>query len=171
MTEIRQERPEDYDAVYQLIREAFASARESDGTEQDLVNALRGSDAFIPALSLVAVADGSIVGHILFTKITVGGQTALALAPLSVHPAYQRQGIGLALMKKGHTIAKELGFDYSVVLGHPAYYPKAGYVPASTYGILAPFEVPDENYMAVRLKDDALPLNGTVQYDKAFGIH
>lgn len=169
--EIRQERPADYDAVYRLIREAFASAQKSDGTEQDLVNALRGSDAFIPALSLVAVADGNLVGHILFTKITVGGQTALALAPLSVHPAYQRQGIGLALMKQGHAIAKKLGFDYAVVLGHPTYYPKAGYVPASTYGILAPFEVPDENYMAVRLKDDAPPLSGTVQYDKAFGIH
>lgn len=167
---IRQETAPDHVAVYQLVKEAFASAEHCDGNEQDLVSALRASSAFIPELSLVAVADGSIVGHILFTKVLVGEHTALALAPLSVHPAYQRQGVGLALMKAGHGIAQKLGYDYSIVLGSSNYYPKVGYVPASTYGILAPFDVPDENFMVLKLNDGAAALNGTVKYDKAFGI-
>ena len=147
--EIRQERPADYEAVYEVVKTAFATAEHSDGTEQDLVAALRHSPSFIPELSLVALLDGKIVGHILFTKVTVGGRTELALAPLSVLPSCQRQGIGQALMAEGHCIAKRLGFDYSIVLGHPGYYPKAGYRPASLYGIKAPFEVPDENFMAL----------------------
>ena len=73
-------------------------------------------------------------------------------------------------MAKGHEAAGKLGYDYAVVLGHVEYYPKAGYVPAGRYGIKAPFDVPDENFMAVRLNDKAENLNGTVQYDKAFGI-
>ena len=168
--EIRQETAQDYAAVYQLVKDAFASAEHCDGNEQELVSALRASSAFIPELSLVAVADGNIVGHILFTKVLVGEHTALALAPLSVRPAYQRQGVGFALMKAGHSAAQKLGYDYSIVLGSSKYYPKIGYVPASTYGILSPFDVPDENFMALRLTDGAKALNGTVKYDKAFGI-
>ena len=168
--EIRQETAPDHAAVYQLVKDAFASAEHCDGNEQELVSALRASSAFIPELSLVAVADGNIIGHILFTKVSVGEHTALALAPLSVHPAYQRQGVGLALMKTGHGIAQKLGYDYSIVLGSSSYYPKIGYVPASTYGILSPFDVPDENFMALKLTAGAKALNGTVKHDKAFGI-
>ena len=167
---IRQEQPSDYAAVYEVVKTAFATAEHSDGTEQDLVEALRHSPSFIPELSLVAVLDGKIVGHVLFTKVTVGGRTELALAPLSVLPACQRQGIGQALMAEGHLAARRLGFDYSIVLGHPGYYPKAGYRPASLYGIKAPFEVPDENFMALKLNPSAGLLDGTVEYDGAFGI-
>lgn len=167
---IRRETLDDYNAVYQVVREAFATAEHSDGTEQDLVTALRKSDAFVPELSLVAVEDGKIVGHILFTKVRVGQQEALALAPLSVLPDYQRRGIGLALIREGHEIARRLGYDYSIVLGHPKYYPKAGYVPASAYGIRAPFDVPDANYMAIKLNRAAPAIEGIVRYDRAFGI-
>lgn len=66
--EIRQETPQDYGAVYEVVKRAFSSARHSDGTEQDLVTALRRSESFIPELSLVAVQDGRVVGHILFTR-------------------------------------------------------------------------------------------------------
>lgn len=90
---IRQETPNDYAKVYQLITTAFKNAEHSDGKEQDLVVALRQSHSFDPQLSLVAEIDRAIVGHILFTKVQVGGQTALALAPLSVLPEYQHQGI------------------------------------------------------------------------------
>lgn len=167
---IRQEHPHDYDTVYQIVKAAFSSADHRDGNEQDLVSVLRDSKAFVPELSLVAVYDGNIAGHILFTKVTVGTKTALALAPLSVLPEYQRQGIGQALLAEGHRIARETGFEYSIVLGHPKYYPKAGYRPASLYGIKAPFDVPDENFMAIKLNPTAKPLNGTVEYDPAFGI-
>lgn len=167
---IRQEEPRDYSAVYQVVKSAFENAEHSDGNEQELVVALRNSSAFVPELSLVAVCDGRIVGHILFTKVTVSGKIALALAPLSVLPVYQRQGIGQALMAEGHKIAQELGYEYSIVLGHPQYYPKVGYRPASSFGIKAPFDVPDDNFMAIKLKPTVEFINGTVKYDPAFGI-
>lgn len=94
----------------------------------------------------------------------------LALAPLSVLPAYQNRGIGLSLIKKGHAVAARLGYQYSVVLGHAKYYPKAGYVPASRYGISAPFPVEDESFMAAVLCENADRLDGMMEYDKAFGI-
>ena len=119
---IRQERADDYNAVFQVVSEAFSHAEHSDGNEQELVTLLRASSSFIPELSLVAVEDGKIVGHILFTEISIGNDTELALAPLSVLPAYQRRGIGQALIREGHRIAKQLGYGYSVVLGSPAYY-------------------------------------------------
>ena len=114
---IRQEKPEDYEEVYELVREAFASAEHADGNEQDLVEALRKGDAFIPELSLVAEEGGRLAGHILFTRARVGEVEVLALAPLSVRPAFQRQGVGTALIEEGHWIARELGFSYSIVLG------------------------------------------------------
>lgn len=168
--EIRQETQRDYEAVYKVVAEAFASAEQSDGTEQDLVTALRNSQAFVPQCSLVAVEDERIIGHILFTRVQVGDETALALAPLSVLPSHQGKGVGLALMKAGHDAARSLGYGYSIVLGHPGYYPRAGYVPASLYGIRPSFDVPGEAYMALRLREGAGPLNGVVRYDKAFGL-
>lgn len=167
---IRQERPADRDTVYQVILSAFAGADHRDGSEQDLAVALRRSEAFVPELSLVAVEDGRIVGHILFTEASVNGTRVLALAPLSVLPEYQNRGIGLALIRRGHEIAARLGYGYSVVLGHAAYYPRAGYVPASRYGIRAPFAVEDANFMAARLREDAKRLDGLMEYDRAFGI-
>lgn len=102
---IRKEEPKDREAVYRLVREAFASAEHTDGTEQDLVEALRQDPAFVPELSLVAEADGEPVGHILLTEAAVGGETVLALAPLSVKPAFQRQGVGTALIRAAHSTA------------------------------------------------------------------
>lgn len=167
---IRQEQPADYDSVYQVVKEAFAGAQHSDGNEQELVVALRKSDAFIPELSLVATEAHKVVGHILFTRAFVGRQEVLALAPLSVIPAYQKRGIGLALIERGHSVAARLGFPYSVVLGHATYYPKAGYQPASRFGIKAPFEVQDENFMAIRLVEGNESVGGVIEYNKEFGI-
>lgn len=97
---IRQERPADYDTVYRIIKEAFADAEHSDGSEQDLVSALRKSEAFIPELSLVALEDNRIVGHILFTEAVVNDVKVLALAPLSVLPEYRNRGIGQAMFRR-----------------------------------------------------------------------
>ncbi len=167
---IRQEQLTDYDMVYQIIKEAFVNAEYCDGNEQNLVVSLRKSKSFIPELSLIAIEDNRIVGHILFTKAFVNKTELLVLAPLSVLPAYQNRGIGLSLIKQGHMIASRLGYGYSVVLGHAKYYPKAGYVPASRYGIKAPFDVQDENFMVACLRKNADKLNGFIEYDKAFGI-
>ena len=170
---IRQENTADHPAVHSLVRAAFATAEHSDGTEQDLVAALRQSAHFVPELALVAELEGRLVGHILFSTVRIGGHVELALAPLSVHPQYQRRGIGLALMAEGHRIAKELGFCFSVVLGSAAYYPKAGYVPAARFGICPPFAVPEQNYMALNLRGllaSGALRPGTVEYAKEFGI-
>lgn len=134
---IRQEQLIDYAIVYQVVKKAFENAEHSDGNEQDLVARLRNSISFIPELSLVAVEENRIVGHILFTKAFVNDVEVLALAPLSVLPEFQSRGIGLLLIKQGHRIASQREYQYSVVLGHSKYYTKAGYVPASVYGIKA----------------------------------
>ena len=108
--EIRRERPADYEMIYQVIKEAFASADRSDGNEQDLVVALRKGESYIPELSLVATIDKQIVGHIMFTKALVNNTPVLALAPLSVLPAFQHKGVGTALIKEGHRFAKALRY-------------------------------------------------------------
>lgn len=167
---IRQETSEDYEEVYKLITSAFASAEHADGNEQDLVASLRKGTAFIPELSLVAEADGELAGHILFTRATVGGSEVLALAPLSVKPEFQRQGVGTALINEGHRIAGKLGYQYSIVMGSELYYPKFGYIPAERLGISAPEGVPSVNFMAIKLQENAKPISGPVVYAKEFGL-
>jgi len=167
---IRKEKPEDYDSIYAVVKAAFDSAEHADGNEQDLVIELRKGESYIPELSLVAEESERIVGHIMFTKAKVNHITVLALAPLSVLPEYQRKGIGTALIKEGHKIASDLGYEYSVVLGSEKYYPRAGYVPADTLGITAPFDVPRENFMAYKITNSAPDIYGTMIYAKEFGI-
>ncbi len=167
---IRQETSDDFGAVSALIKAAFASAEHRDGSEQDLVASLRNSSSFVPELSLIAEIDGEIVGHILFTEALVGGDTALALAPLSVSPPHQRKGIGAALIAEGHRIAGELGYAYVIVLGSETYYPRAGYLPAAQFGIEIPEGFPPENFMAIKLQEDAPPIKGAVAYPEAFGL-
>lgn len=119
---------------------------------------------------MVAIKDNKIIGYILFTKIKIGEYDELALAPLGVLPEYQKQHVGSELIKQGHKIASELGYHYSVVLGDEKYYSKFGYIPASKYGIKAPIDVPDENFMAINLNHSNVPINGVVKYAKEFGI-
>lgn len=167
---IRQETAQDRPMVYRLIQEAFASAPHRDGTEQDLVEALRKSQAFLPKLSLVAEIKGRLAGHILFTKAKVGEDTVLALAPLSVSPEFQGQGVGTALIEEGHRIARILGFSYSIVLGSETYYPRLGYLPAHSLGVQVPEGIPSENFMAVKLLEMAAPIHGAMIYAPEFGM-
>lgn len=170
MIVIRQENVNDYEQVYKLIETAFKKAEHSDGNEQDLVIALRESSSFIPELSLVAVNETKIIGYILFTKVKIEASTELALAPLAVLPEYQRKGIGTRLIKEGHKIAKQLNYNYSIVLGSNQYYSRFGYIPASKYKIKAPFDVEDDYFMAIKLNKKAKTISGIVEYDEAFGI-
>lgn len=166
---IRQETTDDMNEVYHVVEKAFENAEHSDHDEHHLVNRLRGSSNFIPELSLVAEYNGSIVGHILFTEITVGDDTLIALAPVAVLPEMQNKGIGKRLIIEGHNIASKLGYRGSVVLGHASYYPKFGYKKASQYGITAPFEVSDDNFMALELINGGLSgVQGVVEYAKEF---
>ncbi|WP_409274215.1 GNAT family N-acetyltransferase [Neobacillus sp. SCS-31] len=168
---IRQEKEADYQAVEEVIKRAFSDVEISDKTEHHLVKRLRGSEAFIPELSLVAVheATGELVGQILFTKAKVGDTETLALAPITVLPEFQNRGIGGNLVNKGLELAKELGYASAFVLGHPGYYQKFGFKKASLWGIKAPWVVPDEAFMALELHGKSLDgVSGTVQYADAF---
>jgi predicted N-acetyltransferase YhbS len=166
---IRQEQKEDIDSVYRVVKSAFETMEQASGDEQDLVNRLRKSEAFIPELSLVAECDGKIIGHILFTKMKIGDHPSLALAPVAVLPEYQNQGVGGKLIVEGHHIARELGYGSVIVVGHPAYYPRFGYKLASQWKITAHFEVPDEAFMVLELIEGGLKdVSGVIEYAKEF---
>lgn len=170
---IRQEKKEDFKGVFTLIEKAFEAEELSDHKEQFLVERLRKSNAFIPELSIIAEIDNVIVGHILVTKIRIKNSSnefeSLALAPVSVLPTFQGQGIGSKIIKEVHQKAKSLGYKSIILLGHKDYYPRFGYKKAISYGIQLPFEVPDENCMAIELVDEGLKdINGVVEYPKEF---
>lgn len=167
---IRKENINDHEKIYLLIKDAFEKVEHRDGNEQDLVNLLRKGEAFIPELSLVAELNGEIIGHIMFTKARIQNFTVLALAPLSVLPKYQRQGIGTSLIIEGHKIAATLGYSHSIVLGDSIYYQKIGYFPAKDLGIIPPFVVPSENFMVYKLIKNAPIIKGVLNYAKEFGI-
>lgn len=168
---IRKEEPADYAEVKNVVKMAFATAANADGGEHHLVERLRGGAAFVPELSLVAESNGKIVGHILFTKLKLHGTEQLALAPLSVLPEFQRQGIGRKLIAAGHEAARKKGFDAVVVLGNPKVYGSSGYKPARLWKISSPFEAPDAYFMVCELKKGALPVKeGCVEYAEEFGI-
>ena len=165
---IREETPADHAAVYALTKAAFAGMEHADGTEQDLVERLRGCGAFIPELSLVAEKDDKIIGHIMFTKITAGGAAALCLALLSVLPEYQRQGVGTVLIERGHEIAADMGYGVCTLVGHADYYPRFGYERASKYGITQPFPAPDECVMVKFLTDASKSVTGAAVFPPEF---
>ena len=165
---IRAETPEDYIVIEKVNDLAFEQK-----VEGFLVKKLRMDAAFVPGLSLVAELDGSVIGHILFTKIEIEGAHAsfdsLALAPMSVLPAHQSKGIGSALVNEGLKKAKGLGFKSVIVLGHQRYYPRFGFKPASQWNIKCPFPVPDAAFMGLELMPGALEkVSGTVIYAPPF---
>lgn len=163
---VRPETPADVAAVRAVHLAAFETPLEA-----DLVDALRADDAWVPGLSYVAEGpDGSVAAHALLTVCEVDGVRALALAPVATRPALQRSGAGSAVVRAVLAAAKERGESLVLVLGHPAYYPRFGFVPASRFGIRAPFEVPDEAMMALVL-DDSVPVPaGTIRYPGPFGV-
>ncbi|MED3125573.1 GNAT family N-acetyltransferase [Bacillus wiedmannii] len=172
MVTIRQEQKNDYRKTEEVVQQAFLNEEFSDKKEHELVKRIRKCDAFIPELSIVAV-DEEIIGHILLSKIQIEqGATSvesLALAPVSVARGHQKKGIGGKLIGAALEKAKELGYGSVVVLGHPEYYPKFGFKKASEWNIKAPFEVPEEVFMVVELRENALEgVEGVVQYSSAF---
>jgi putative acetyltransferase len=169
MNLIRTEKPSDFAAIHAVNKQAFDN-RES---EPGLVIAIRNSENFIPELSLVAEANGKIVGHILFSRIhieTEDGQVpALALAPMAVLPEYQKQAIGSELVRRGLAEAKRLGHAIVIVLGHTAYYPRFGFSAALAKSLECPYGDCGEAWMALELIPGALDgLQGKVVYSPAF---
>lgn len=169
--QLRTEQPDDYKEIYRLHEAAFGGDEES-----RLVERLRKSEGFVPELSVVAEGDEGITGHILFTEISIqpdaegaSSQLSLSLAPMAVLPAFQKQGIGKALVGEGLRRATVLNYSSVIVLGHPDYYPAFGFVKASEFGLRSVFEAPDEAFMAMELKEEALSkCMGEVVYSPEF---
>lgn len=165
MIRIRPQTAADDDAVRRLNSSVFPTPAEA-----DLVERLRAEAE--PVISLVADDDGAIVGHILFSPVTLTADSsflALGLAPMAVLPGRQRQGIGSSLLRIGLDECSKLGCRAVFVLGHADYYPRFGFVPASRFGIASQFEVPDEVFMALELEPGALAGKaGEMRYHAAF---
>ena len=123
-----------------------------------------------PVVSLVAEQDGGIVGHIVFSPVMLVGEPELnimGLAPMAVVPTYQRQGIGSALVRAGLEKCARLGFGAVVVLGHPTYYPRSGFVPSTRWNIRCEYEAPPEAFMAIEVKQDIWTASpGTIRYPR-----
>ena len=162
---IREERPEDAGTVRAVNLAAFETS-----VEANLVDALR--DQARPIVSLVAEDGGAIVGHILFSPVTlVHGPNLpmMGLAPMAVVPERQRTGIGSRLVRAGLEHCRREGVAAVVVVGHATYYPRFGFVPGSRFGLACEYDVPDDVFLACELRDGALSgVSGTVRYHPAF---
>lgn len=165
---IRNEHESDFDAIRDIVKEAFSGTEYSDNDEHNLIDRLRKTEHYIPDLSLVAEFNNKIVGYIMFSLVYIGNVEAIALAPLAVHPAFQNRGIGQALIMTGHQKAKNSRYCCSVVLGSPEYYSRSGYVKAASFGISAPFDIPQQFYMVYPFYTQ-LP-HGIVMYSPAFNL-
>jgi putative acetyltransferase len=157
---------EDHPAVRQVNEEAFGRPNEA-----DLVDALRKTAR--PHISLVAEVGGQVVGHIFFSPVLIESEdsvfSALGLGPMAVLPEFQRQKIGSELIRHGLGRCRSLGHDVVVVVGHPEYYPRFGFIPAKNKGLTCEFPVPDEVFMVVELREGALAGHkGVVKYRPEF---
>jgi putative acetyltransferase len=166
MLTFRQETLKDIDSIRYVNEQAFEQKGEA-----ELIDKLRNRN--VVTLSLVAVQDEQIVGHILFSPVTVESENssfeAITLAPMAVLPEYQRQGIGSQLVQVGLKECYQLGHEVVVVVGHPDYYPRFGFVLGKTKGIGCEFEVPDEAWMILELREGALAgRKGTVKFQPEF---
>lgn len=170
---IKQQQDQDLPAIYQLIKEAFASVPESDHREQFLVQRLLSSPGFIPELSLTAWIGNELAGYILLSEIEIVSDAtstpSLSLAPLAVLPKFQKTGVGTALIEEAHKRAAKLNYETVVVLGHKDYYPRFGYKKTQDFGITFPIDVPPEFCMVKELTPgSASQAAGRVKYPKAF---
>lgn len=162
---IRAEEDTDRAVVHALNVAAFERP-----TEAELVDALRVQAK--PTCSLVAEEGGRVVGHIFFSPVTLSGHTGLqimGLAPMAVAPSHQRHGIGSALVRAGLERCRVLGIGAVVVLGHPEYYPRFGFLPLARFGIGSEYDAPEDAFMVSELQPGYLcGVSGTIQYHAAF---
>lgn len=163
---IRPEIPEDVTAIRHVVHHAFGRTAEA-----DLVDALRRNGKTI--LSMVAEDNGRIVGHIYFSPVVIETQQqklfGAGLAPLAVWPERQNEGIGSMLVERGLIECRNAGERFVVVLGHPEYYPRFGFIPASRFNIKSEYDVRDEAFMALELQKNALQnCAGIARYQPEF---
>ncbi len=164
---VRAESPEDTEGIGAVHRLAFAQ-----DDEADLVKRLRSNGKVI--LSLVAIDQGRVVGNTLFTPARIRAQDgvetpAVALGPVAVLPERQKQGIGSSMIRAGLAQMTETGPGICILLGHPEYYPRFGFEPASRYGIRCQWQVPEPAFMVLALQDGGLDgVTGTAYYAPEF---
>ncbi|MGE3973160.1 MAG: GNAT family N-acetyltransferase [Bdellovibrionales bacterium] len=164
---IRVETENDIEAIFALNKSAFETDEEA-----RIVDTLRKRGKL--TLSLVALEEDKIVGHIAFSPMSFGSadnnSRIVALAPMAVAPSKQKTGIGSKLIKEGLRILKERGFEGVLLVGHPDYYPKFGFKPAaSTFGLKCAFEVPDEAFLGLELGADGFSkLKGAAHFSEEF---
>jgi putative acetyltransferase len=163
---IRLETPEDRVAIRQVNQEAFGRKAEA-----EIVEKLRERGVLSP--SLVAVQNDVVIGHIAFSPVEITTEDssfeALTLGPIAVLPPHQNKGIGSQLVLAGLDECRRLGHEIIILVGHPNYYPRFGFVPANAKGIACEFEVPDEAWMILELREGALAgRQGTVSFQPEF---
>jgi putative acetyltransferase len=169
MATVRSETPEDVSEIRRVNELAFGTPAEA-----NLVETLR--DGGNAVLSLVAVEDNRVVGHLLLSPVTIGSGepvdetfSALGLGPLAVLPEHQRLGIGSLLIESALNTSRKAGHDCVVLVGHAEYYPRFGFVPASRFGLQCQYDVPDEVFMAMELREGTLTGHkGIVRYQPEF---
>ena len=172
MIEIRPERPGDEEAIAEVNRRAFGGEE-----EVGIIARIRNSEFFIPELSLVAESDGRITGHIMFSIISLLREgrlpeKILSLAPMAVAPEVHGSGTGSDLVRAGMEKARDLGYRIVIVIGHPGYYPRFGFVQARRNGFEIAYEVPGEAFMVAGLQPGALrDAGGMVQFSPPFNMH
>jgi len=164
---VRPESDGDADGIRRVLVAAFEGE-----TEADLVEALRKNRALV--VSLVACTDREIVGHVSFSPMHADGQPdrddTLGLAPLSVHPQWQRRGLGSSLIQCGLDECRKRAVGTIFVLGAPEFYGRFGFVPAHTRGLRSVFKAPPDAFQMLVLRDNALvrSLAGLVHYRPEF---
>ena len=163
---IREERQGDAERIRGVNLAAFET-----GTEADLVDALRQQAT--PLVSLVAEDAANLIGHIMFSPVTLAGDpglTLMGLAPMAVVPSRQRQGVGSTLVREGLERCRRLNAAAVVVLGHPEYYPRFGFLPAVRWSLRSEYDVSEEVFMVRELRDGVLTgRSGTIRYHPVFG--
>ena len=162
LIKFREEQPGDTAAIREVNRRAFGQDHEG-----RIVDELRANGAGL--LSLVATIEDEVVGHIMFSPITVGELTGAALGPMAVAPGHQRRGIGSGLVELGKLNLEKAGWPFIIVLGHAEFYPRFGFRPASVFGITCEWEVPDDVFMVLVLDEEKMRgVSGLAKYRHEF---
>ena len=161
--DIREELPADTPAIRDVNSRAFGQDQEA-----HIVDALRSNGAAL--LSLVATLNGRVVGHIMYSPLSIGSEvTGAALGPMAVVPEHQRLGIGTTLVEAGNRKLKDAGYAFIVVVGHADYYPRFGFRPARAHGITCEWELPDDVFMVLMLDETRMQgVSGLAKYRHEF---
>lgn len=164
---IRTEILQNIDAIRRINEKAFSQPQEA-----NIVDRLRANCDGL--LSLVALLGEKIIGHILFSPVTIEGSfgnlQGVGLAPMAVLPEFQRQGVGSELIRAGIEILRESICPFIIVLGHPEYYPRFGFERASLYGIKSQWEgIPNHAFMILWLDKTVMNhVSGVAKYRDEF---